>query len=93
MKVIVEQLKSSHDRLRTKSFEATLVGEPKVGEPLVFFSDPLDPGKCIRYITTSKVVSIEGNVYETENSTYKIDEYKEYIGELSCYFNCKKLPR
>jgi hypothetical protein len=50
-----------------------MVGDPKIGKPLVFFAESLDIGKDFRYIVTSRLVSIEGNIYETENSTYKID--------------------
>lgn len=70
--VEVTKIESTNDKLRTKTFVGLMVGEPEVGKPLIFFSQPLDPGKDVRQIITSAVTEISGNIHKTQNSTYII---------------------
>ena len=70
--VEVTKTESTNDNLRTKTFVGLMVGEPEVGKPLIFLSQPLDPGKDVRQIITSAVTEISGNIYKTQNSTYII---------------------
>jgi hypothetical protein len=74
MKIVeVTKTESTNDNLRTKTFVGLMVGEPEIGKPLIFFSQPLDPGKDVRQIITSAVTEISGNTHKTQNSTYIIE--------------------
>ncbi len=78
MRVKITRVVSGHRYMRTDFMDGYLQDKPSVGKSITAFGKSLDddPEKT-RVLTTSPVVKIEGNLYYTKNSTYRI----EPIGE------------
>jgi hypothetical protein len=75
------QLASTHNNVRTKEIIGKCVLLPLEGKRFTMTSEPLDPTKTLRVVTTSIIQSIyeDGEVYyfETENSNYKLEVLEE----------------
>lgn len=69
------QIKSTHNRLRTKIVEGLIYEWPRKGERFRIIADPIDRTKNARIVTTSVVQKIRyypsGTIrFDTENSSY-----------------------
>jgi hypothetical protein len=81
--VILEKIKSTHQRLRSDRIDGIAPGVPKVGECFYMGSSPIDPSADMRLVRTSPVKKVESKKgpiktiydFETENSTYCLTVY------------------
>lgn len=74
---ILEQIRSSHNILRTKVVTGEYVLPPTIGRRFIMFAEPLEKGFDKRRVETSPVKSVtfitRGVVeFETANSTYRL---------------------
>jgi hypothetical protein len=72
----------NHNNLRTKSVQGPFKTPPKKGEPFVILGEPLNKQASLRYVTTSRVESMDyaligPAVFKTESgSTYRLDYHR-----------------
>ncbi len=76
MNVVIKQLYSTHDNVRTKTIRGTCKHLPEVGHVFCMLAEPLDPTKLVRHFQTTKVKRTfvhYGEIYfDTQNSKYKL---------------------
>lgn len=72
MKVRLTKIESSHNNLRTDIVEGDLLYWPGVGESIIVTAKPLVEGG-MRLVRTSPVSKIEGDLFHTLNSVYRLE--------------------
>ncbi len=85
--VILEKIKSTHERLRSDRVDGIAPGVPTVGQCFYMGSSPIDLTKDMRLVRTSPVKSVKETKsgsktiydFETENSTYRLTAW-EFFG-------------
>lgn len=78
IKIKLTRIKSNHNNLRTDETTGHTHKLPDIGESLILFSEGITPNSMLpRYIHTTPILSIEGNIYKTRNSTYQIETIEE----------------
>lgn len=70
MKVILTKVSRNQNAMRTPGCEGDCDELPAVGKPFTLLAPGLEFG--IRVITTSTVVSLTDDGFQTENSTYTL---------------------
>ena len=74
MKVRLTKIQSNHTNLRTDVIEGECFNPPKLGRIFSMWSEGLEDKSAVRNITTTPVVEIDGEIFKTANSTYKIEK-------------------
>lgn len=77
MKVRLSKIQSNHRNMRSPDMVGELRGPLTLGESITVVGKALDPKFDIRIIMTSPVQRIEGDLYYTENSVYRVEHLKE----------------
>lgn len=74
-RVLLTKITSTHEDLRTDVIEGYLysTNPVEVGKSITVMAEPLDREMDVRCIRTSPVQRIEGDLYHTLKSTYKIE--------------------
>ena len=72
------RLESNHNNLRTSEIYGYLQTTLVVGEEIMITAKPLDASFDVRCIHTTPILEIDGNIYRTKNSVYRI----EFVEEL-----------
>jgi hypothetical protein len=73
-RVRLTKLESTHNNLRTDVVEGILLSPLHLGYPIYVECEPLNKlDDYRRCVTTTPIVSIEGDIYKTKNSTYRIE--------------------
>lgn len=72
-KIRMTRIESNHENLRTPFVEGILLTPLEVGEEILVAAEPLNKAFAVRYVTTTPIQRIEGNVYHTANSVYLIE--------------------
>ena len=72
----LERIRSNHDNMRADTLEGHTTRLPILGEPFTLLCAAEDPSAPMRYLRTTKVLTIEtlAGVYTftTRNSVYKL---------------------
>ena len=79
MKVRLTRIESSHSNLRTDTVEGDLLYWPVVGESIIITAEPLVESG-MRLVRTSSVCKIEGDLFHTRNSVYRLERLDEVTG-------------
>jgi hypothetical protein len=72
-KVRLTRLDSNHQNLRTPTVEGLLHSALEVGEEIWITAEPLDKSLDVRAIRTTPIERIDGDIYHTANSIYRIE--------------------
>lgn len=74
--VVIKQLESTHDNVRTKTIKGKCHHLPETGHCFSMVAEPLDPSKDVRHFQTTKVKQVHVHYGEyfftTQNSKYKL---------------------
>ncbi len=73
MRVRLVKIKSSHSNLRTDEIVGDAAQLPKIGYPFIMSAEPLETAAGMRYVKTSTVTMIDGEVFHTLNSEYRLE--------------------
>ena len=73
IKIRMTRLDSNHENLRTPFVEGYSYCPLEVGSEIMITAQPLDDNFDVRCIRTTKVKKIEGDLYYTSNSIYRIE--------------------
>ncbi len=79
--VKLTRLESNHDNLRTSEIYGYLQTPLVIGEEIMITAKPLDASFDVRCIHTTPILAIDGNIYRTKNSVYRI----EFVGDRFDY--------
>jgi hypothetical protein len=72
MQVKLTKIESTHNNVRTTEVVGELAFWPEVGDRIALLGDPLSPLADARVVITSPVQRIEGDLFYTLNSIYRL---------------------